>query len=105
MKSFFSKLGACAVFAVLAFTANAQTKTFSTSAGPVKITPIYHATLRIEAGGKVIYVDPAKPANLAGMPPADLILVTDVHGDHVDMDGASIKTVSKDGTVVWAPAA
>src|SRR4029077_16387253 len=43
--------------------------------------------------------------NLAGMPPADLILVTDIHGDHVDQDQSSIKTVSKAGTQIWAPAA
>ncbi|MGB6820594.1 MAG: hypothetical protein WBE21_00845, partial [Candidatus Acidiferrales bacterium] len=50
---------------VLGICAQAQTarpvQTFDTAAGPVKITPIYHATLMIEAGGKVIYVDPAKP--------------------------------------------
>jgi L-ascorbate metabolism protein UlaG (beta-lactamase superfamily) len=98
-------LAACAAFAV---SAHAQTaspaQTFSTSAGPLKITPIYHATARIEAGGKVIYIDPCKPTNFAGMPQADLILITHEHGDHVDMDGSSIKTLSKDGTVVIATA-
>jgi L-ascorbate metabolism protein UlaG (beta-lactamase superfamily) len=80
-------------------------QTFDTSAGQVKITPIYHATLLIQAGGKNIYVDPAKPASFAGLPPADLILVTDVHGDHVDMDQTSIKAISKPGTEIWAPSA
>jgi len=32
--------------------AAAQTQTFSTLAGPVKITPLYHASTLIEAGGK-----------------------------------------------------
>jgi len=59
-------------------------QTFDTSAGAVKITPVYHASLEIEAGGKVIIVDPAKPANFAGLPQADLILITDIHGDHLD---------------------
>src|SRR5690349_22430449 len=63
-----------------------QVQTFDSSAGQVKITPIYHAALLIEAGGKNIYVDPAKPASFTGLPPADLILITDVHGDHVDQD-------------------
>src|SRR5579859_7136667 len=69
---------ACAVFALMPFEiAGAQTQTFPTSSGPVKITPLYHASTLIEAGGKVIYLDPAKPAKLAGLPKADLILITD----------------------------
>jgi L-ascorbate metabolism protein UlaG (beta-lactamase superfamily) len=90
-----------------AFSARAQiarpTQTFETSAGPVKITPILHASTLIEAGGKTIYLDPAKPANFSGLPPADLILITDIHGDH--MDPASIAAVSKSGTEIWAPPA
>jgi L-ascorbate metabolism protein UlaG (beta-lactamase superfamily) len=76
-------------------------QTFATSAGPVNITPIYHAAAMIEAGGDRIYIDPAKPANIAGLLPGDLILITDIHGDH--MDAADIKALSKNGTVVIAP--
>jgi L-ascorbate metabolism protein UlaG (beta-lactamase superfamily) len=89
------------IFSMLAF-AN-DTQTFSTSAGDVKITPLYHASTLIEAGGKVIYLDPAKPAKLSGLPKADLILITDIHGDH--MDPESIKEVSKDSTEIFAPPA
>jgi L-ascorbate metabolism protein UlaG (beta-lactamase superfamily) len=81
----------------------AQTQTYDTSAGAVKITPLYHASTLIEAGGKTIYLDPAKPAKLVGLPKADLILVTDIHGDHMDPD--SEKAVSKDGTEIFAPPA
>ncbi|MGA2697749.1 MAG: MBL fold metallo-hydrolase, partial [Terriglobales bacterium] len=90
-------------YPVVAFTSiglAAQTQTFSTAAGPVKITPLYHATTLIEAGGKVIYLDPAKPAKFAGNPKADLILITDIHGDH--MDPNSIKEISTDKTVIFA---
>lgn len=83
--------------------ASADTQTFPTSAGPVKITPLYHASTLIEAGGKVIYLDPAKPAKLDGLPKADLILVTDIHDDH--MDPNSEKSVSKGGTEIFAPPA
>jgi len=82
--------------------AASQTQVFSTSAGPVKITPLNHASTLIEAGGKAIYLDPAKPAKLDG-PRADLILITDIHGDHMDPD--SIKSVAKTGTDILAPAA
>jgi L-ascorbate metabolism protein UlaG (beta-lactamase superfamily) len=78
----------------------AQTQVFPTAAGDVKITPLYHATTLIEAGGKVIYLDPAKPAKFAGSPKADLILITDIHGDHMDPD--SIKEVSKTSTEIFA---
>lgn len=51
------KLMVLAAFAALAISAQAQNarpvQTFQTSAGPVKITPIYHAALLIEAGGKI----------------------------------------------------
>ena len=79
------------------------TQSFSTSAGEVKITPLYHASTLIEAGGKVIYLDPAKPAKLDSTPKADLILVTDIHLDH--MDPASEAAVSKGDTEIFAPPA
>jgi L-ascorbate metabolism protein UlaG (beta-lactamase superfamily) len=88
-----------------------QTQTFATSAGPVKITPIYHASTLIEAGGKLIYVDPAGklkfgdfppgPVDYTGFKPADLILISDIHGDH--MDPAAVAALSKAGTVIIAP--
>ena len=87
-----SAVGFLFALATLARAAD-QTQTFPTSAGPVKITPLYHASTLIEAGGKVIYLDPAKPAKLTGLPKADLILITDIHGDHMDPD--SIKEISK----------
>src|SRR5580692_7696291 len=81
----------------------AAPQTFPTSAGVVKITPLYHASTLIEAGGKVIYLDPANPAKFTGAPKADLILITDIHGDH--MDPASIAEISKAGTEIMAPPA
>ena len=91
--------------AALAFPtcALAQVQSFSTSAGKVAITPIYHATAKITAGGSTIYIDPAKPAKVEGGAKADLILITDIHGDH--MDAADVTALSKDGTTVIAPAA
>jgi L-ascorbate metabolism protein UlaG (beta-lactamase superfamily) len=98
---------ACAAVLSFAVGANAQmarpVQTFQTSKGPVKITPVYHASLEIEAGGKVIIIDPAKPANFSGLPQADLVLITDIHGDHMDPD--LLKAESKEGTQIIAPAA
>jgi L-ascorbate metabolism protein UlaG (beta-lactamase superfamily) len=80
-----------------------QTQNFSTQASMVRITPIYHAAARIVAGRDTIYIDPAKPAKIDGMTPGDLILITDIHGDH--MDAADVTALSKTGTLVIAPAA
>ncbi len=80
-----------------------QTQTFDTTAGPVRITPIYHASTLIEADGKVIYMDLAPPSPAAGLRPADLMLITDIHGDH--MSAAMVTAVTKPGTVVIAPPA
>jgi len=106
MKSILAVI-ACAAIALFAVSAQAQmerpAQTFKSSAGPIKVTPVYHASLVIEAGGKVIVVDPAKPAVFTGLPQADLILITDIHGDHMDAD--LVKTVSKAGTEIIAPPA
>jgi L-ascorbate metabolism protein UlaG (beta-lactamase superfamily) len=105
MRVFF-QLAAVLLLAALATPAGAApgpVQTFPTSAGPVKITPIYHAAAMIEAGNDRIYIDPAKPADIRGLPPGDLILITDIHGDHMDAD--DIKALSKEGTVIIAPAA
>src|SRR6266700_3821154 len=91
---------ALALLLALATPALAQTQSFSTSAGKVEIMPIYHATAKITAGSDAIYIDPAKPAKMDGK--ADLILITDIHGDH--MDAADVAALSKDGTIVIAPA-
>lgn len=97
------------VLGILALPAQAQTvirtQTFLAGDAEIKITPIYHACMLIEGGGKVIYIDPAKPADFSGLPKADLILFTHEHPDHVDQDQTSIKAISKVGTQIWAPAA
>lgn len=80
----------------------AQPQSFSTNSGDVKITPLVHASTMIEAGGHTIYVDPAKPAKLDGLPKADLIIITHLHGDH--FDPAAIATLRKPETVIIAPA-
>jgi L-ascorbate metabolism protein UlaG (beta-lactamase superfamily) len=56
----------------------------------------------IEAGGQVVYLDPAQ-GEYDGLPKADLILLTDIHGDH--LVPAVIDKVKKSGTTIIAPAA
>jgi L-ascorbate metabolism protein UlaG (beta-lactamase superfamily) len=76
---------------------------FPTSAGAVRITPVQHASLVLEAGGKVIHIDPVSSGNYDGLPAADLILITDIHGDH--MDPKILPKLQKTGTMILAPEA
>jgi L-ascorbate metabolism protein UlaG (beta-lactamase superfamily) len=93
MKLFAFLLCACSVFAA---------EEFTTSAGKVEITPIMHASLMIKAGGKIIYVDPAQ-GKFDGLPQADYIFITDIHGDH--LAPPIIEKLKKPGTVIVAPEA
>jgi len=54
----------------------------------------------IQAGGKVLYIDPAQ-GKYEGLPPADYILITDIHGDH--MSPPLVEKLKKAGTVILAP--
>ncbi len=64
---------------------------------------IHHASLMLEAGGQVIQIDPVSQGNYEGLPKADIILLTDIHGDH--MDPKEIAALRKSGTRIIAPAA
>ena len=101
IKSALLLAGTSAASALLA--APAPVQTFKTSAGAVEITPIYHASVMIKAGGETIYIDPAPPANISGLKPGGLILITDIHGDH--LNPADITTLSDEKTEIVAPAA
>jgi L-ascorbate metabolism protein UlaG (beta-lactamase superfamily) len=82
---------------------------FKTSAGVLKITPIQHGSLAIEAGGQVIEVDPAVSGfapvapDFSKVPKADLVLITDIHEDHLDK--ANLTKVRKTGTTLIIPGA
>jgi L-ascorbate metabolism protein UlaG (beta-lactamase superfamily) len=71
--------------------------------GEVRVTPITHASLQLEYGGRVIHVDPTSPGDYSKAAQADLILVTDIHPDH--LDPAAIAKVRKPGAPVVAPSA
>ena len=51
-----------------------------------KINPISHATMVLEWDGKTIFVDPVGGAEeFRGYDKPDMILVTDIHGDHLNV--------------------
>lgn len=77
--------------------------TFQTFHNPVRVTPLYHASLLIEEGNKAFYIDLAEPAALAGLPAADVILITDTSSGHLDRQ--AISAISTPGTEIIGPKA
>ena len=93
-----SALAAVCMLLVVGFTVGAlaarETKTVPTSSGDIRITPVTHGSLMLEFGGKVIHVDPWGRGDYSGLPKADVILITDIHGDH--MDPKMVQNLSKE---------
>ncbi len=66
--------------------------------GDVEITTFIHSSIQIEHAGKVIQIDPWSLADLSRAKPADLILITDDVGHHLDVK--AIARVRKPGAPV-----
>jgi len=80
------------------------TTTVTAQGGDIVITALGHASVQVEQGGRVIIVDPVTMmADLSRAKPADLILVTDIHGDH--LDAAAVAKLRKPGAPVVVPQA
>jgi L-ascorbate metabolism protein UlaG (beta-lactamase superfamily) len=58
-----------------------------TSKGALTIQPLNHATLALSWQGKTIYVDPTGGSKMfEGIAAPDLVLITDIHGDHFNTE-------------------
>jgi L-ascorbate metabolism protein UlaG (beta-lactamase superfamily) len=75
-----------------------------TASGPLVIHPIEHATFVMEWNGTTVAVDPVGGAEaFEDFPKADLILITDIHGDH--LSGETVAALASPSTTVIAPVA
>ncbi len=81
----------------------AVAETLPAAGGDISIVPINHATLQLRYGGHVIDVDPVPQASFEGLPAPDIILITDIHSDH--LDPGTVAKLKKPATRVVAPAA
>ncbi|HMH20959.1 MAG TPA: MBL fold metallo-hydrolase [Puia sp.] len=94
-------------FCLIAFAGLAQRSApdkVETGKGELTIQPIVHASLVLSLKGLVIYADPTGgKSNYTGLASPDLILITDIHGDH--FDPATLSAVRTANTVIIAPKA
>ena len=68
----------------------------------ILFTPINHATFVIQTSDKTIFIDPVGDIDTyADFPSPDIILVTDIHGDHLSVE--TIDSVKKKKTIIVAP--
>jgi L-ascorbate metabolism protein UlaG (beta-lactamase superfamily) len=75
-----------------------------TGMGPLTIQPVMHASLVLSLKGLVIYADPSGgAAKFRGLPAPDIILITDIHGDHCD--SGTLAAVATNKTVLVVPQA
>jgi len=88
-----------AYFLILVICAFQQSNdAFKTANGEVTIYPIAHGTLVVKWNNKSIYIDPYGGASLfKDFPHPDLLLITDIHPDHLDrqtLDGLDLKNAT-----------
>jgi L-ascorbate metabolism protein UlaG (beta-lactamase superfamily) len=97
-------LAGFACIAVLRAAAALTGEAIPTPGGDLIVRPINHATLALQAGGRTIYVDPVGgAARFAQLPRPDVILLTDIHGDHLDLP--TLGAVATGQTAFVAPPA
>lgn len=75
-----------------------------TKKGPLTIQPVTHGSVVLTWDNKTIYVDPYGGAKLfEGLAAPDLILITDIHQDHMDVQ--TLKSLETTKAIIIAPQA
>lgn len=70
-------------------------------AGKITIQPVEHASLVLQTSTQTIYADPFGADHFKNLSAADIILITDIHGDHYDQK--AIDAVKKPSTIIIVP--
>jgi L-ascorbate metabolism protein UlaG (beta-lactamase superfamily) len=86
------------------FSAKAQLSapdTIATKMGPLVIQPVEHASTVFTVHGTTIYADPSGIDNFKGLAAPDMIVITDIHGDHFDIK--TLEAVKTANTILVVP--
>ena len=81
-----------------------QRDTMQPQESAVKVIPIEHASAVLDWAGSALYMDPVgDAAAYAGVPAANIIFVTDIHGDHFST--STLAALASTSTVLIVPQA
>jgi L-ascorbate metabolism protein UlaG (beta-lactamase superfamily) len=75
----------CAFASLQAIAQHSTPDIIKTNKGSLSIQPIEHASLVLSISGATIYVDPNGADHYKGITAPNIILITDIHGDHFDI--------------------
>ena len=85
----------------VAFAQRPTSDVIETSKGPLTVQPLNHATFALTWQGRTIYVDPHGGAKtFDGVAAPDLVLITDIHGDHFNPETLQAIDASKATLIV-----
>lgn len=88
----------------LGFSQRPEPQIFKSNQGDIILQPILHGTFVLQWDNKTIYVDPYGGASaFTGIATPDMILITDIHGDHLDLK--TLETLKTDHAVFVVPEA
>lgn len=77
---------------------------FPSTAGDITVTPLVHASVRLDFAGRTIYIDPWNAVGLGALPKSDLIIITDNDSNAHHMDPGAIAALRAPGGTVVMPA-
>ncbi len=70
------------------------------ASGSIEITPLVHSSVQLEYNGFVVQVDPWGPVDISHAKTADLILVTDSPGHHLDPEAIGMLSDADTSVVI-----
>lgn len=83
---------------------SAKKEILNTNVDGFKVIPIEHATAVFKWGNTTVYLDPVGGASrYKGQDKPNLILITDIHGDHLNIE--TLETINTNKTTIIAPQA
>jgi L-ascorbate metabolism protein UlaG (beta-lactamase superfamily) len=92
------------LFTIIVVAQRATPDQFQTSSGTLTVQPILHGTVVLNWNHKSIYVDPYGGAKVfEGITPPDLVLITDIHGDHLNAE--TLKDLDLNKSILVVPKA